>query len=141
VYRDVLGFKVEGETPFAADKSVQQLTGLSKAEVRRARVQAPGSNAWIEFTEYKGVDRTPLKMKIQDRGAARLQVRVQNIDPLLSASKAAGLAVHTTGGLPVPIPPNFRAALVADPNNFFLTYFEPCDGCAPRRGGPPPAER
>src|SRR5207253_2431769 len=60
VYRDVLGFKVEGETPFAADKGVQQLTGLAKAEVRRARVQAPGSNQWLEFVEYKGVDRTPL---------------------------------------------------------------------------------
>jgi catechol 2,3-dioxygenase-like lactoylglutathione lyase family enzyme len=132
IYRDVLGFKVEGETTFAADKGMQQLTGLSKAEVRRSRVQAPGSTQWIEFVEYKGVDRTPLRMKIQDRGAARLQVRVQNIDPLVSAVKAAGLSVHTTGGLPVPIPPNFRAALIADPNNFFLTFFEPCDNCAPR---------
>jgi catechol 2,3-dioxygenase-like lactoylglutathione lyase family enzyme len=132
IYRDVLGFKVEGETTFTADKGTQQLTGLSKAEVRRSRVQAPGSNEWIELVEYKGVDRTPLHMKIQDRGAARLQVRVQNIDPLVSAVKAAGLSVHTTGGLPVPIPPNFRAALIADPNNFFLTFFEPCDNCAPR---------
>jgi len=132
IYRDVLGFKVEGETTFTADKSVQQLTGLSKAEVKRSRVQAQGSNQWLEFVEYKGVDRTPLRMKIQDRGAARLQVRVQNIDPLVGAVKAAGLSVHTTGGLPVPIPPNFRAALVADPNNFFLTFFEPCDNCAPR---------
>jgi len=80
IYRDVLGFKVEGETTFAADKGMQQLTGLSKAEVRRSRVLAPGSTQWIEFVEYKGVDRTPLRMKIQDRGAARLQVRVQNID-------------------------------------------------------------
>jgi hypothetical protein len=35
------------------------------------------------------------------------------------------------GGGPVPIPPNFMGALVADPNNFFLTPFAPCDGCAP----------
>jgi catechol 2,3-dioxygenase-like lactoylglutathione lyase family enzyme len=132
IYRDVLGFTVEGVTTFAADKGMQQLTGLSKAEVRRSRVQAPGSTQWIEFVEYKGVDRTPLRMKIQDRGAARLQVRVQNINPLVSAVKAAGLFVHTTGGLPVPIPPNFMAALVADPKNFFLTFFEPCDNCAPR---------
>jgi hypothetical protein len=32
----------------------------------------------------------------------------------------------------VPIPPNFKGALVADPNNFFLTPFAPCDGCATR---------
>jgi hypothetical protein len=36
-----------------------------------------------------------------------------------------------------PIPPNFKGALVLDPNNFFVSLFEPCDGCAPR--DPPPA--
>jgi hypothetical protein len=36
----------------------------------------------------------------------------------------------------VPIPPNFKGALVADPNNFFLTPFEACDGCAPTLARP-----
>src|SRR4030095_2703604 len=43
IYRDVLGFMVEGETGFAADSGVQALTGLAKAQVKRSRVQAPGS--------------------------------------------------------------------------------------------------
>ena len=54
-------------------------------------VPAAGSMLWIEFVEFKGVDRASLRMRIQDRGAA----------------------------------------LVADPNNFFLTPYAPCDGCAP----------
>jgi len=45
--------------------------------------------------------------------------------------KRAGLAIVSTGGAAVPIPPNFKGALVADPNNFFLTPFAPCDACAP----------
>ena len=57
VYRDVLGFKVDGETAFVADTSIQALTGLSTAEVRRSRVQAQGSSLWIELVEFKGVDR------------------------------------------------------------------------------------
>jgi len=73
VYRDVLWFTVEGETAFSADAPMRALTGLSAAQVRRSRVQAPGSTLWIEFVEFKGVDRTPLRMRIQDRGAARLQ--------------------------------------------------------------------
>jgi len=77
-------------------------------------------------------DRTPLRMKIQDRGAARLQVRVQDIELLVAAVKVAGLSVHRTGGVPVLVPPNAKAAVIADPNNFFLTFFEPCDNCAPR---------
>ena len=137
VYRDVLGFTVEGDTAFAADASVRALTGLMKAEVRRNRARAPGSALWIEFVEYKGVEREPQRMRIQDRGAARLQVRAQNVDALVDAMKRAGLKVVSEGGVAVPIPPNLKGALVADPNNFFLTPFAPCDGCAPTspRGG------
>ena len=124
-YRDVLGFTVEGETDFTADAATRALTGLSKADVRRSRAQAPGSTLWIEFVEFKGVDRTPLRMRIQDRGAARLQLRVQNIDAMVSRMKSAGMTVVSQGGNAVPIPPNFMGALVADPDNFFVTPFEP----------------
>lgn len=132
IYRDVLGFRVEGETAFTADAAMRRLTGLSHAEVRQSRVQAPGSTLWIEFVEFKGVHRTPLHMRIQDRGAARLQLRVRDVDAIVTAVKAAGLKVLSEGGVAQPIPPNFKGALVADPNNFFLTPFAPCDGCAPR---------
>lgn len=132
VYRDVLGFKVDGETPFAADKATEALTGLGKAEVRRSRIQAPGSSLWIYLAEFKGVDRSPLRMRIQDRGAARLQLRTQNIEAMVDAVKRAGLTVVSQGGVAVPIPPDFMGALVADPNNFFFTLFESCNGCAPR---------
>ncbi len=128
-YRDVLGFTVEGETAFSADAGIRALTGLKKADVRRSRAQAPGSPLWIEFVEFKGVERTPMRARIQDRGAARLQLRVQNIDAVVSAMKTAGMTVVSQGGGPVPIPPNFMGALVADPDNFFLTPFEPA---APR---------
>jgi hypothetical protein len=107
-------------------------------EVRRSRVKAPGSTLSIEFVEYSGVDRTPHRMKIQDRGAARLQLRAQNVDALVDKMKRAGLKVMSAGNVAVPIPPNFKGALVADPDNFFLTPFAPCDGCAPTlapRGG------
>jgi len=131
VYRDVLGFTVAGETPFSADAGARSLTGLNKAEVRRARVQGPGSMLWIELVEYRSVDRASHRMRIQDRGAARLQLRAQNLDALVDSMKRAGLAIVSTGGAAVPIPPNFKGALVADPNNFFLTPFAPCDACAP----------
>lgn len=141
-YRDVLGFAVEGQTAFAADGPMRALTGLSTAEVRRSRAKAPGSDLWLEFVEFKGVDRTLLRTKIQDRGAARLQVRAVNVDALVERMKGAGFTVASQGGAPVPIPPNLKGALVADPNGFFLTPFAPCEGCAPGlrpAGGPAPA--
>jgi catechol 2,3-dioxygenase-like lactoylglutathione lyase family enzyme len=121
LYRDVLGFTVEADT----DAGIRALTGLSTANVRRSRVQAPGSTLWIEFVEYKGVERTPMQARIQDRGAARLQLRVQNIDDMVATMKNAGMTVVSQGGGPVPIPPNFKGALVGDFDNFFVTPFEP----------------
>jgi catechol 2,3-dioxygenase-like lactoylglutathione lyase family enzyme len=132
IYRDVLGFDVKEDSAFVADAGRRALTGLAQVEVRSARARASGSTLDLEFVEYRGVDRKPLRMKIQDRGAARLQLRAQNIDAMVEAVKSAGLAVVSVGGVAVPIPPNLKGALVADPDNFFLTLFEACDACAPR---------
>ena len=46
------------------------------------------------------------------------------------------VTVVSQGGGPVPIPPNLKGALVADLDNFFLTPFEPCDGCTSRPTAP-----
>jgi catechol 2,3-dioxygenase-like lactoylglutathione lyase family enzyme len=132
VYRDVFGFTVEGEkTAFSPDRATRALTGLGKAKFRWARAKARDSQMWLEFVEYRGVNRNPLSMKIQDRGATRLQFRTQNIEAVVEAASRAGLTIATQGGKPTPIPPNFLGALVLDPNNFFVSLFEPCNDCAP----------
>jgi catechol 2,3-dioxygenase-like lactoylglutathione lyase family enzyme len=134
VYRDVFGFTVEGERKdFVADTPTQLLSGLKDAKARWARAKARDSQLWVEFIEFNGVNRMPLSMKIQDRGATRLQFRVQNIEALVESARRAGLTIATQGGKATPIPPNFLGALMADPNNFFVSLFEPCDGCAPVR--------
>src|SRR4030095_5530352 len=66
-----------------------------------------------------------MRARIQDRGAARLQLRVQNIDDMVATMKNAGMTVVSQGGGPVPIPPNLKGALVGDFDNFFVTPFEP----------------
>src|SRR6201999_1450572 len=131
VYHDLFGFSVEKAV--AADPALRKLTGLSGLKARRAIAHAPpGDSLVVEFVEYKGVDRKLQEMHLQDRGAARLQLRAENVDDLVVAMKAAGLKIQTENGVATPLPPNFKAVAVADPNNFFLTPFAPCDGCAPR---------
>jgi catechol 2,3-dioxygenase-like lactoylglutathione lyase family enzyme len=137
VYHDVLGFTVEDKT---VSNMIRTFTGIQTSQqILQGRIQAPGSMLWIELIEFKGVDRTPLRMKIQDRGAARLQLRVEDVDATVAAMKAAGFKVHSVGGVAVPIPPNLKGALVADTNNFFLTPYAPCTGCAPTIVPPAPA--
>jgi predicted enzyme related to lactoylglutathione lyase len=126
VYRDVFGMIVEGErTAFVADRPTQLLSGLPKAEARWARARARDSQFWIEFLEFRGVERTPLTMKIQDRGATRLQFRTQNINAVVEGARRAGLRIDTQGGKATPMPPNLLGALIADPNNLFVSLFEP----------------
>lgn len=129
VYRDVLGFTVESETALTTDPQLQALTGLSSLAFSRSQMQGPGSGIQIEFMEYQGVERQLRQMRIQDRGAARLQLRAENIDEMVLRMKNAGLSVISEGEIAVPIPPSFKGALVADPNNFFLTLFASCVDC------------
>ena len=135
VYTNVLGFTVESDENLGGDGELRALTGLATGEFRRAVMRGPGTSLPIELVEYGGVDRKTHDMRIQDRGAARMQVRADDVEALVAKMKTAGLRVVSQGGGAVPIPPNFLGALVADPNGFFLTVIAPCDGCAPRLVG------
>jgi predicted enzyme related to lactoylglutathione lyase len=133
VYRDLFGFAVEQDENFGADAQLRALTGLTTAQFHRTTVRGPGTSLPIELVQYSGVERKAHAMRIQDRGAARMQVRADDVGMLVDRMKTAGLRVVSVGGGPVPIPPNFMGALVADPNNFFLTVIAPCaTDCAPR---------
>jgi len=133
IYRDLLGFTVEEDKNFSADAQLRTLTGLSTASFHRTTVRGPGTSLPLELVQYGGVERKAHTMRIQDRGAARMQVRADDVGMLVDKMKGAGLRVVSVGGGPVPIPPNFMGALVADPNNFFLTVIAPCaTACAPR---------
>jgi predicted enzyme related to lactoylglutathione lyase len=133
IYRDLFGFAVEENKSFGADAPLRALTALSTAEFHRTTVRGPGTSLPLELVQYGGVDRQAHEMRIQDRGAARMQVRADDVGMLVDKMKAAGLRVASVGGGPVPIPPNFMGALVADPNNFYLTVIAPCaTACAPR---------
>jgi len=133
IYRDLFGFSVEEDKNFGADAQLRTLTGLSTAEFHRTTVRGPGMSLPLELVQYGGVDRKAHAMRIQDRGAARMQVRADDVGMLVGKMKGAGMRVVSVGGGAVPIPPNFMGALVADPNNFFLTVVAPCaTACAPR---------
>ena len=113
VYRDVFGFTVEGErTAFVPDRPTQLLSGLANATARWARAKARESQMWLEFLEFNGVDRTPLTTTSQGSGATRLQLRTQGIEAVVEAARRAGLRIDTQG------------ALIADPNNFFVSLYE-----------------
>ena len=114
------------------DKSLQALTGLENAQVRRSRLQAPTSPVAFELLEFKGVDRKPLRTQLQDPGSTRMQVRVRDLNAIVEKMKGLGSHIVAKEGTRVAVMPNVWVAVMPDPNNLFLTFLEPCDGCAPR---------
>ena len=97
--------------------------GVPGAEMRRSTAQVPGSPIQIEFLEFKGVDRAPLRTRPQDPGSARLQIRVRDLDSAMTTVKRAGAAVVSTGGEPIVIG-DLRLALVRELNNLFLVMVQ-----------------
>ena len=108
---------------FASSKGVMAMMGLPETvEYRLSMGPIPGSTLILEFLELKGLDRAPSRARIQDPGAYRLQLNVDNIDAATAALKSAGSAVIAAAGTPVrmTLAQPWRLAIMPDLNNLFL---------------------
>jgi catechol 2,3-dioxygenase-like lactoylglutathione lyase family enzyme len=122
VYRDLLQFQPQVGS-FGTNPLVD-LLGLKGAQVRLTSAQVPGSALRLEFVELKSVDATPVRPRLQDPGATRLQLRVKDIASTMEKLKAAGSTVVSTGGEPVTLQGGRRAAIMPDPNGLFFVLIQ-----------------
>ena len=121
VYRDLLGFQPQVDAAFGNEKARLDLLNTPGAQVRLGTAKIPGSAVEVEFAEFKGIERKPIGVRIQDPGATRLQLRVRDTDVTVKALVANGGNVITTGGDGGPIlMSGLRVAIVREPNNLFL---------------------
>jgi hypothetical protein len=118
VYRDVLHF--QPQTGSFGTIPLIDLMGLKGAELRLTNVQFPGSALRMEFIELKGAAGTPIKPRLQDPGATRLQVRVRDLDAAMMGLKAAGSTVISSGGQAVTLQGGRRAAIMPDADGLFF---------------------
>ena len=80
----------------------------------------PGTNMTLEFLEITGVSRSPLDARIQDPGAARLQLSVRNLETALQTLSAAGPSTVVSTGGRIIQQPGSRVVVVSDLNGLFL---------------------
>jgi catechol 2,3-dioxygenase-like lactoylglutathione lyase family enzyme len=124
-YRDLLGFDLTGKMDFAKDKAKMDLIGApASAQYRRMAGAIPGTNARIEFSEFKGVERTPFHLRVPDPGCPALALRVTDLDGLLKRLKTAGVKVVSAGGEPAQFSPTIRNIFVEDPDGFKIELYE-----------------
>ncbi|MCU1338949.1 MAG: hypothetical protein JWO19_4530, partial [Bryobacterales bacterium] len=124
-YRDLLGFELSGQMEFASDKTRMDLIGApAGGRYRQTAGTVPGTNARIEFYEFKGVERTPFHLRVPDPGCPALALRVSDLDGLLKRLKAAGVKVVSAGGEPAQFSPTIRNIFVEDPDGFKIELFQ-----------------
>jgi predicted enzyme related to lactoylglutathione lyase len=122
VYKDVLQFAPQvgsfGTIPLL------DLMGVKGAQLRLTNAQVPGSPLRLEFVEIKGVSGAPVRPRLQDPGATRLQLRLKDLDGTIAKMKTSGSTVISTGGEPVALQGGTRAAIMPDPNGLYLVLIQ-----------------
>jgi len=121
-YRDRLA--IPGKSgPFEAQKGVMAMMGLPEnVEYRISATPIPGSTLILEFIEFRGLKGGGVRPRVQDPGAYRLQLNVDDVSATIDALKKSGSRVISTGGKPVRMmfERPWLLAAVQDPNNIFL---------------------
>jgi predicted enzyme related to lactoylglutathione lyase len=117
LYQDAFGLPFTEMT--VTNAALGNLIGEnSTAKVRMAAATLPGTRMRLEFLEVSGVGRHRLAARIQDPGAARLQLTVRNIDEAMAALRNAGPSTVASNGIVTQ--PQYRVAVVSDLNGLFL---------------------
>ncbi len=130
-YTAILGFDIHGTTGFKADKSVLDLIGLQKGQLKISAAYIPGTRARVEFYEFKGVKGSPVQLRIQDPGAPQLQLRVRELDKLIDRVKGAGYTFVSVGAKPIQRAFG-RFVFALDPNGMLVEFVEPSAPAQPK---------
>ena len=141
LYRDGLGVREQSPGTFGGAPAVMQMLGLTGGMFRQAITQVPTSGLFLQFIEFKDVERRTVRSDIQDPGSTRIQLQVKDLDAAIKTVVGAGGRVVSSGEMPVQLPAgrggSIRAAVVRDPDNLFLVLIEQAQPPSP----PPPAAR
>jgi catechol 2,3-dioxygenase-like lactoylglutathione lyase family enzyme len=117
LYQDAFGLPFTELT--VTNAALGNLIGESTTvKVRLAGATLPGTRMRLEFLEVSGVGRHRLAARIQDPGAARLQLTVRNIDEAMTALRNAGPSTVVSNGIITQ--PQYRVAVASDLNGLFL---------------------
>ena len=122
-YRDIFGFEFLNGT-WVTDKAFTDAAGMAAAQYRKSTANITSTNLQMDFYEYRGIDRTPMKAVIHDPGAAIMRLMVKDINATIKGVRAAGMPIVNWSGEPT-IQIAFWFFMGRDPNNFFFQMQQP----------------
>jgi len=124
-YTGMMGVELAGPSKFSKDPAMLTLVGAPEGtEFRKLTGVLPGPNAYVEFTEFRGVPRTKFHLRVRDPGAPAMAIQVINLTGMIAEMKAAGVNVISANGQIVDFGGGTHTIFVEDPNGMNLEVFE-----------------
>lgn len=124
-YTGKLGIELTGSTAYSKDPAMLKLYGApAGTEFRKLTGVIPGPPATVEFTEFRGVPRSKLVMRVRDPGAPALCIQVNELAPTIAQMKSAGVPIISTNAEIVDFGGGTHTIFVQDPNGMNLEVFE-----------------
>jgi catechol 2,3-dioxygenase-like lactoylglutathione lyase family enzyme len=124
-YHEMLGFDLTGKMGFGSDKAILDMVNAPEgSQFRQMSSVVPGTDARVEFYEYKNVPRHKFHLRVYDPGAPALVLRVNDLEGMLKRMRAAGTEIVSARGEIVQFSPTTRNIFVVDPNGVNLELYE-----------------
>jgi catechol 2,3-dioxygenase-like lactoylglutathione lyase family enzyme len=124
-YTGKLGIELTGSAAYSKDPAMLQLIGApAGTEFRQLSGLIPGPPASVQFTEFRGVPRTKLVMRVRDPGAPALCIQVNELAPTIAQMKSSGVPIISVNGEIVDFGGGTHTIFVQDPNGMNLEVFE-----------------
>lgn len=124
-YNGMVGLQLQGPSAFSSDPAVLKLVGAPEGtEFRKLTGVMPGPQAYVEFTEFRGVPRTKFHLRVRDPGAPAMAIQVVNLTGMIAEMKAAGVNVISANGQIVDFGGGTNTIFMEDPNGMNIEIFE-----------------
>ena len=124
-YNGIVGLNLSGPSAWSKDAGMLKLIGApAGTEFRKVTGTMPGPNAYVEFTEFRGVPRAKFHMRVRDPGAPAMAIQVNNLAGMIAEMKAAGTNVISTNGQIVDFGGGTHTIFIEDPNGMNVEVFE-----------------
>jgi catechol 2,3-dioxygenase-like lactoylglutathione lyase family enzyme len=133
-YNGTIGLELNGPSAFSRDPAMLKLVGAPEGtEFRKLTGVMPGPNAYVEFTEFRGVPRAKFHLRVRDPGAPAMAVQVNDLTGMVALLKAAGTHVISANGQIVDFGGGTHTIFVEDPNGMNIEVFERTGSVATRK--------
>jgi len=123
IYKDILGFAFPRSSPFIFMEAINEGGNTPGARIRTTNGPIPGRSdpifGALRYMEYKDINRTPLRTRLQDPGTTVVRLSVRDLAATVKDLQGADVSINTKGAEPVTMGSS-HYLMFRDSNNMYV---------------------